>query len=84
MAADEFTQLWDADIEKIGCQTLIDAEKIAIDPTMPYAQRMQRYWEQVKNPYCFRCGRTPVKVCFAPEGAQLEEKLKSYFLRIKR
>ena len=84
MTVNELTQLCDVDIEKIGCQTLVDAQNIAIDPTIPSEQRMRRYWEQVKNPYCFRCGMTPVKVCFDPEGAELGEKLKTYFLRIKR
>ncbi len=36
--------------------------------------------EQLKERYFFRCGETPVRVCFAPDGPELGQKLKFHFL----
>ena len=42
------------------------------------------YLELVKNPYYFMCGKTPVNVRFLSNGIELGEKLKLYFLGLKR
>ena len=34
-------------------------------------------------PYCFQAGDTTVRVSFQAEGETLEQKLTSYFLRLK-
>lgn len=47
-------------------------------------QRLERYISQAGNPYCFRVGDTPVKISFNPDGEDLEQKLKSYFIGLKR
>lgn len=36
------------------------------------------------NPYCFVCGKTPVQLCFKPDGAELGSLLKSYFIGLKQ
>ncbi len=46
-------------------------------------ERLESLCQQVENPYCFRVGKTPVKVTFAENGASLESKLESYFLSLK-
>ena len=35
---------------------LVDIETVHIDPDLPPAERLLNYLEQIKNPYCFRCG----------------------------
>lgn len=80
----ELAQLSETDIEKTERGSLVNLEEISIDTSMPATQRMLNYLEQVKNPYCFLCGETPVKVCFAPESEDLGKKLKTYFLGLKR
>ena len=35
-------------------------------------------------PYCFVCGKTPVQLCFARDGAELGSLLKSYFIGLKQ
>ena len=37
---------------------LVDIETVHIDPDLPPAERLLNYLEQIKNPYCFRCGDT--------------------------
>ena len=81
---EELEQLSKMDIEKVDRCTLVNVEEINVDTLMPATQRMMKYLEQVKNPYCFLCGETPVKVCFAPESDDLGKKIKAYFLGLKR
>ena len=38
----------------------------------------------IDTQYCFMCGKTPVNVCFSSNGIKLGEKLKTYFLGLKR
>lgn len=45
--------------------------------------RLASLLSQVRNPYCFRVGKTPVKVAFSGENS-LSELLKSHFLSLKR
>ncbi len=47
------------------------------------AQRWESYLSQTGNPYCFRVGKTPVRILFHNEEKSLQEKLKSYFLSLK-
>lgn len=84
MTLSELTRLREADIETVEPNALAQIEDVAIDPALPAVQRMLDYLEQVKNPYCFMCGTTPVKICFSPEGDDLGGKLKAYFRRLKR
>ena len=63
---------------------LADAEQIQMDDTLPPTERMLDYLEKIKNPYCFLCGKTPVRVVFAENGAELGTRLKAYFLSLKR
>ena len=83
----ELSQFSRVDIEVAEKHNLINAETISIDPSIPLLQRMTKYLEQIKNPYCFLCGETPVKIQFAPKdinNIDLGEKLKRYFLALKR
>lgn len=72
------------DIEEAKQHGLVPAENIVLDPFSPAVQRMCSFLEQVKNPYCFLCGETAVKVCFSQNGESLGSKLKRYFLGLKK
>ena len=47
------------------------------------SQRLESYLTQVGNPYCFRVGKTPVRISFSASEKPLEEKLRSYFMSLK-
>ncbi len=47
------------------------------------SQRLESYLAQVKNPYCFRVGNTPVRISFKSCNETLDKKIKSYFLGLK-
>lgn len=46
-------------------------------------QKLESFLVQTGNPYCFRVGKTPVRLLFHNEEKTLREKLKSYFLSLK-
>lgn len=71
------------DITKVDRQSLVDITDIQIDSTLPTAEKMQRYLEQVKNPYCFLCGDTPVKIRFVSGNKTLAQSLGNYFSSLK-
>lgn len=58
---DEMSQ---SGIEKIDKTELVDIRGIKIDTNLPPEQRMINYLEQVKNPYCFLCGDSAIRVRF--------------------
>lgn len=71
------------EITKIDKSTLVDISTMRVDTSLPDFQRMQDYLEQVKNPYCFLCGDTPVQISFKENGKELGDLLCSYFTCLK-
>lgn len=69
-------------IQGVDPGTLPDLLDVTIEGDTP-AQRLESYLSQVGNPYCFRVGKTPVRITFSEGGKPLENKLKSYFLSLK-
>lgn len=78
---DEMSQ---SGIEKIDKTGLVDIRGVKIDTNLPPEQRMIDYLEQVKNPYCFLCGDSAVRVRFEPAGDELKSKLKDFFISLKK
>lgn len=62
--------------------TLPDLLDVTITGETP-AQRLESYITQVKNPYCFRVGKTPVRISYKEEAPPIEERLKTYFMSLK-
>lgn len=71
-------------IEEIDRNELVNMEEVKIDVSLPAPQRMLKYLEDIKNPYCFLCGKTPVKIRFSQDGKELAELLKEHFIALKR
>ncbi len=71
------------DITRVSAKTLVVIGCVSIDDSLPGALRMESYLKQIKNPYCFLCENTPVKVGFASGGKPLEDKLTDYFIALK-
>ena len=46
-------------------------------------QRLENYVAQIGNPYCFRVGKTPVKISFKSCEETLDKKIKAYFSGLK-
>ena len=63
---------------------LTDINHVSIDTGLSATERMKAYLEQIKNPYCFRCGETVVRLSFAPAGNDLNSHLISFFGGLKK
>ena len=61
-----------------------DSVEIPAASSVLAEQRILKSQEQAHDSYCFQCGKTPVRVCFASDGKDLGQILKSYFLSRKR
>ena len=70
--------------EKIDPAQLADINRVSIDTGLSATERMKAYLEQIKNPYCFRCGETVVRLCFAPAWDDLNSHLISFFGGLKK
>ena len=66
------------DVQTVSPDDLVDLKDIQIDPSLPKEERIASFIRQVKNLYCYKCGKIVVKVGFE-EGTTLEEQLKTIF-----
>lgn len=71
-------------LSEVNRNELVDIASVHIDTTLPAAERMENYLQQVKNPYLFRSGNIAVRVRFSPGGAELGDLLKRYFISLKK
>lgn len=62
----------------IDINSLVDIRDVKIDTSLPVAERIKSYIEQVKNPYYFRVGDVVVHVSYAENGPSLQELLEGY------
>lgn len=51
-----------------------------MDKNLPKEARISEFIRQIKNPYCFRCGKFTVRARFASDGPSLEDCLKQILL----
>ncbi len=55
----QLKQMKNADITQADRSALVDIRNIHIDGSLPAVKKMQDYFEQIVNPYCFLCGVRP-------------------------
>ena len=71
------------DIEDVAPNTLVDISNVKIGGTSP-SERLDSLIAQVRNPYVFRVGNTPVRISFRNNGKTMEDALRHYFIGLKR
>ena len=71
------------EIREINKASLVDIDNVKIDQKLSLNRRMENYLEQIKNPYCFLCSGSAVRVRYEHSGADLRSKLKNYFINTK-
>ena len=72
------------DIEKIDPAALVNISSISIDATLPQVDKMEQYFTQAGNPYCFMSGKTPVKIRFVRPDHDLAQSLGNYLSRLSQ
>jgi hypothetical protein len=55
---------------------LVDIRDVSVDKSLPKQERIAEYVRQIKNPYCFKCGKFTVTARFTENGLTLEDCLK--------
>ncbi len=56
--------------------SLVDIRDVSVDKNLTREERIAEFVRQIKNPYCFKCGRFTVRAQFSENGASLEDCLK--------
>lgn len=59
---------------------LADIRDVSVDQSLPKEERLAEFLRQIKNPYCFRCGKFTVRAQFANNGVTLEDCLKQILI----
>ena len=59
---------------------LVDIRDVSVDQSLPKEERIAEFIRQIKNPYCFRCGKFTVRAQFADNGVSLEDCLKQILI----
>ena len=59
---------------------LADIRDISVDQTLSKEERIAEFLRQIKNPYCFRCGKFTVRARYADNGVSLEDCLKQILI----
>ena len=75
-------EMKNVDVRTVSRDDLVDIRDVHIDRTLPKEERIRQFVEQIKNPYCFKCGDVVVKTSFADTDVTLEERMEHY-LRTK-
>jgi len=82
MDANQLEAMKNLDIQTLDPATLADSRDVTVDTVLPPGERLRDYLRQIKNPYCFRYGKTAVKLTFADTEATMEDRLEEYFLSL--
>ena len=64
------------DIMIIDPSTLVDIKDIKINTSLPRKERIADYIQQIKNPYCYKRGKTVIKNTYATTKATFTDKFK--------
>lgn len=75
-------QMKHIDVRSVDPTMLVDIRDVSVNTALPRDKRMEDYLSQIINPYCFKCGKTVVRVSFADTGATIEDRLEKYLLSL--
>lgn len=75
MTVDEMKNV---DVRTVSRDDLVDIRDVQIDRSLPKEERVRSFVQQIRNPYCFKCGNVVVKTSFADTDVTLEERMEHY------
>ena len=74
----DLAQMREVDIHTVDRESLADIRDVRVDGELPREQRFSDFLRQIRNPYCYRCGKVVVKIGFSDTEATLEDRLEHY------
>ena len=75
MTVDEMKNV---DVRTVSRDDLVDIRDVHIDRSLPKEERVRSFVQQIRNPYCFKCGNVVVKTRFTDTDVTLEERMEHY------
>lgn len=68
--------------QTVGTDTsaLVDIKDVSVDKNLTKEERIAEFVRQIKNPYCFKCGKFIVRAQFSNNGISLEDCLKQILI----
>lgn len=66
------------EMKNINPDTLVDIATVEIDRSLPRAEQMKQFLEQIKNPYLYKCNGVVVKIAYATTESTIEDRLEQY------
>ena len=70
-------------LDNEGADALTDISEVCIQGENAL-ERLESLLRQVKNPYYFKVGKTPVRITFTQSAVPLEEKIKAHFISLRQ
>ena len=74
----DMEEMKNVDIRTVDRESLADINDVHNNRKLPREERMADFIRQIKNPYCYRCGKAVVKVGFTDTEVTLEDRLEHY------
>ena len=72
LTTQELEQMRSVDIGAVAAESLPDVSGMTFDNALSRKERISRFLQTVKNPYCFCIGGVGVKIEFAESGPSLQ------------
>lgn len=64
--------------DTVNPDTLVDIATVEVDRSLPRAEQMKQFLEQIKNPYLYKCNGVVVKIAYATTESTIEDRLEQY------
>jgi hypothetical protein len=74
----ELKTMENVDISTVSKQELVDIKDVHIEKHQSKEDKIKSFIDQVKNPYCYKCGNVVVKVSYDKNKLTMQEKMKHY------
>lgn len=73
----DFETMKNIDIRTVNPDTLVDINDTKVNEELSKEERILNFIRQIRNPYCYRCGKVVVKISFNDTVATLEDRIES-------
>ena len=83
LTAQELEQMKSVDIGAVSPESLPDVSGMTFDNALSRKERVTRFLQVAKNPYCFSIGGIGVKMEFTENGPSLQDILTDFLIRQK-
>jgi len=78
----KLVEMKNIDVRAVDPSTLVDYNTVQVNTLLPKEEQIADYFNQIKNPYCFRIGKATVKISHANTDATMEDCLERYLLSL--